>query len=115
MALEWSEKSEKGRVYVGGGYLSHGLKNKDPICNKTYNTNGAMYCGVLYTHYPIKSLPLSMKPVIYLLGYTDTWTCQTSIYPALFGLAWGFTLKLNTTCRIAICSTVTLTLHKQNI
>ncbi|KAM7091160.1 uncharacterized protein J5F26_010847 [Ciconia maguari] len=77
------------------GYPSYGFKNQDPHCKGVYNfTNNAdrrrgRYCGVPYTHYPLKGVPISARPEIYLVNYTDTWTCQSSIYPAPFGLAWG--------------------------
>ena len=89
------------------GYPSSGVQNWDPGCNRTVNVaaswkiqNGivymasywrtqAQYCGVPWTHYPLKNMPVSLSPRLYLIEYDDTWTCKTATYPAPYGLAWG--------------------------
>ncbi|KAK4828043.1 hypothetical protein QYF61_023081, partial [Mycteria americana] len=75
------------------GYPSHGYRNGDILCNKTYSETEdygrVKYCGIPRTHYPLKGLPLTAKPDIYFMDYSDTWTCKTSIYLAPLGLVWG--------------------------
>ncbi|KAK4829355.1 hypothetical protein QYF61_003282 [Mycteria americana] len=61
------------------GYPSRRYRNRDILCNKVYNETEDYGRG----------LPLTAKPDIYFVDYNDTWTCETSIYPAPLGLVWG--------------------------
>ena len=70
------------------GYPSKGWQNNDITCNTT-NGDLAGKCGVPYTHYPIRGTPLDTEPVITIMNFTDQYICETSIYPAPLGLAWG--------------------------
>ncbi|KAK4806682.1 hypothetical protein QYF61_027683 [Mycteria americana] len=67
--------------------------NRDILCNKIYDETEdygrVMYCGIPRTHYPLKGLPLTAEPDMYFVDYNDTWTCETSVYPAPLGLVWG--------------------------